>query len=150
MAPGRFDHVGVRMIIVGVVWLALLVAPALYVFVRDGNVADRGWFTFLALTLVAIVATLRFGSYMGVRRCGLPEVLVAAVAGTIALMLIYGQAWLEQPDPNYTNDSAAGAGLVIIGPSILLIVLTLLGVGALVGRVISRRHPSPGARLRRT
>jgi hypothetical protein len=105
---------------------------------------------FLALILVAIVATLRFGSYMGVRRCGFPEVLVAAVAGTTALILIYGEAWIEQPDPSFTNDNAAGAGLVIIGLSILLIVLTLLGVGALAGRVISRRHPSPGARLRRT
>jgi hypothetical protein len=150
MVPGRFDHVGVRMIIGGVVWLALLVAPALCGFVRDGNLADRGWFTFLALVFVAIVATLRFGSYMGVRRCGFPEVLVAAVAGTTALMLIYGQAWLEQPDPNFTNDNAAGAGMVIIGLPVFLIVLALLGVGALTGRIISRRHPTPGARLRRT
>jgi hypothetical protein len=75
---------------------------------------------------------------------------MAAVAGTTALMLIYGQAWLEQPDPNYTNDNAAGAGLGIIGLPMLLIVLMLLGVGALAGRVISRRHPAPGARLRRT
>jgi hypothetical protein len=138
------------MIIVGVVWLALLIAPALYVLVHDGNVTARGWFTLLTLGFVAIVATLRFGSYMGVRRCGFPEVLVAAVAGTAGLMFIYVEAWLKQPDPNYTNDNAAGAGLVIIGPPVLLIILTILGASALAGRIISQRHPARGARLRRT
>jgi hypothetical protein len=54
-------------------------------------------------------------------------------------MSIYVIAWLGQPDPDLTNDNAAGAGLVIIGPPVLLVVLTLLGSGALAGSVFSRR-----------
>jgi hypothetical protein len=135
------------MILLGVVWLVALVAPALYVLARDGKLTGRGWPTLLTLGSLAIVATLRFGSYMGVRRCGFLEVLVAAVAGAVALMSIYVTAWLRQPDPDYTNDNAAGAGLVIFGPPVFLIVLTILGAGALAGRIISRRHPvRPSAR----
>jgi hypothetical protein len=147
VAPQRADRVCARTIVVGLVWLALLIAPALYVLVRDGNVTDRGGLTLLTLGFVAIAATLRFGSYTGVRSCGFLEVLAAAAVGAIAVMSIYLIAWLPQPDPNYTNDNAAGVGLVIIGPPVFLIVLTLLGAGALTGRAISRRHPvTPNSR----
>jgi hypothetical protein len=135
----RVDRIGARVVVAGLVWLTLLAAPALYVQARAGDLTGRARTVELTLGTVALIATIGFGCYMGVRRCRFLEVLAAAALGAAALMSIYLIAWLEQPDPNSTNDNAAVIGLVIIGPPVLLIVLALLGAGALAGRVISRR-----------
>lgn len=88
----RVDGVGARVVVVGLVWLVLLAAAAFYVLASAGNLTGKASTVELML---GSVATIGFGCYMGVRRCG--EVLAAAMLGAIALMLIYAAAWLQQP-----------------------------------------------------
>jgi hypothetical protein len=90
------------------------------------------------LGAVAVLSTLRFGGRLG-RRSHWRELGLAALAGTAELLFMYGVAMVVSPDPNNTNDIAAGAGVVILSVPTLLVVASLLGLGGLVGRWSRRR-----------
>jgi len=119
----------------GAIWLVLfgLWAPVVAVLALN-EVSVR---VFLALGAplgaVAVLSTLLFGGRLG-RRGHWRELGLAALAGTAELLFLYGVAMVVSPDPNNTNDIAAGAGVVILSVPTLLVVASLLGLGGLVGR----------------
>lgn len=150
-AAGHFrsrQPIGLRTLVLGAVWLVLLVAwaPALYIVAVTGNLANKGWpvvrLLALALAVVAVFATVGFGWHLSTRHRPLPEVLIAAAVGACALISLYVIAWLAVPDSEQSNDNAAGAGLVLLGPPVLLILIAILGAGTVAGRAVARRADS--------
>jgi hypothetical protein len=119
----------------GAIWLVLfgLWAPVITVLVLNEVSAPVFLAIAAPLGAVAVLSTLFFGGRLG-RRSQWRELGLAALAGTAELLFMYGVAMVVSPDPNNTNDQAAGIGVVIFSVPTLLIVASLLGLGGLFGR----------------
>lgn len=121
-------------------WLGLLVGSVAVVSAlifgdSDPVAIER---TAVSLGSIAVLATIALGASLGSNRRW-PQIAFAALAGTICLAACYLVLMLSVPDPQGTQDIAAGAGLAILGPPTLLGIATLLGLGGAVGHVVGER-----------
>jgi hypothetical protein len=125
----------------GLIWLLILASWLLAgtVFLAVGPV--NGSIAELAvvggLGVVAVIATIAWGAFVawrGETRWLWP----AAVAGTAVQLFFYVTAMLAAPQSpgSADNDTAAGAGVVLLAIPTAVIILTLLWLGAALGALI--------------
>jgi hypothetical protein len=125
-------------------WLMLLGAwmPVLIALAHTGPLTTNGRQIAVSLGCVSVVSTIVFGVVLG-RKRRLAEVVVGAVLGTTVLLTWYVVAMLADPHPDGTEDTAAGAGLVIFSVPTFLVVFILLVTGfaarRTLGMVASKR-----------
>lgn len=134
-------------LVLGLIWTFLLAAwiPAVaaWISATDPQPSTPLVFTVL-LSLVSIVAigTAAFG-FLVPHKTQIGWIWAAAVSGTAAQLVGYVVGMLEAPQPNGSEDIAAGAGLVILFLPTSAIVLALLWMGAgleLIARIVQARR----------
>jgi hypothetical protein len=99
----------------------------------------------LALSLASLALMTACGYLLGRAR---RWTYVCALTGYVWVLLLalYVVAMLAAPPPGASdNDTAAGAGLVILALPLFLVVSAFVGIGAGAGRLGGRRPGSPVA-----
>jgi hypothetical protein len=119
-------------------WLILLGAwaPVSLVLAHTDRLTTSRRPLGVLLACVSVLSTIGFGLVLAKRRRW-AEVMIAAVLGTSVLAAWYVVAMLANPQPDGTEDIAAGAGLVILAVPTLLVVLAMLVIGFLAGRALN-------------
>jgi Protein of unknown function (DUF2510) len=108
------------------------------VWMHEGGASPRATIAWgLVLGGLSLIGTLVLGFALGRTRRWHDFGLAVAV-GTVAMMLCYGVAMLSIPDPDNSNDIAAGAGIATFVVPTALVLAVVLGIGALLDRVIRR------------
>lgn len=108
----------------GIVWIGLAMSHT----PQGGHLGTGLVATGLALVAVAVAGLLVCGYLLGRdRRWSYACILSAYVTGLMATL--YVAAMLTGPDPDGTNDNAAGMGLAILGLPTLAVVFALVALG---------------------
>ncbi|WP_139283313.1 hypothetical protein [Raineyella antarctica] len=129
----------------GLIWMFMLAAwmpIAVMVAPPSRGFGSNTFPVILALAAGAMLATVTVGFVVG-RWWQLRWIWVAVVAGSAAQLFGYVVSMLDSPDPDGTQDIAAGAGVVILGLPTALAIAALLWLGAGLGlaiRVVHRRR----------
>ncbi|HEY8700985.1 MAG TPA: hypothetical protein VIM08_08490 [Arthrobacter sp.] len=127
-------------LVLGLIWIFFLAA---WIPATAPQPSTSEIFT-VRLTLVSIVAlgTAAFG-FLVAHKTQIRWIWAAATLGTAAQLVGYVAGMLEGPQPNGTEDIAAGAGLDILFLPTSIVVLALLWIGAgleLIVRVVQARR----------
>lgn len=132
----------------GLLWLACVAGWLLAgtVFLAVSSPGDSGRVASVviaALAAVAVLATLAWGYLVGRRRATV-WLWPAAAAGTAVQLFTYVTAMLAGPQSpgDANNDTAAGAGFVILAVPTAMLTLALLWLGAGIG-MLSRIFIKP-------
>ncbi|HJQ00348.1 MAG TPA: hypothetical protein VJ851_02000 [Jatrophihabitans sp.] len=137
----------------GLIWLltlaSWLIAGAVFLVAgsADGSIAEL--VVIGGLAVVAVLATIGWGALVA-RRRATRWLWPAALAGTTVQMMTYVIAMLAAPQSpgSADNDTAAGAGIVLLTIPTAVIILILLWFGAALGAlsrlVVRPRQHAPG------
>ena len=82
---------------------------------------------------IIVVLCFIFGFLAG-RRRSWKDMLINSTWATGVTLMWYASTMISVPDPQSTNDIAAGAGTVMFAVPLFLILLICSGLAALVGR----------------
>jgi hypothetical protein len=135
-------------VISGLIWLVALASWLLAgtVFLAVGPV--DGSVTELAviggLALVAVISTIAWGAFVAWRG-ETRRLWAAALAGTVVQLIFYVSAMLAAPQTpdSADNDTAAGAGVVLLAIPTAVVILALLWLGAGLGALIRIARARP-------